>query len=169
MICLDPTLVTDRLTLTRPTGQDAPDHAAMRLANDGWPVERSWRSLATLIGHWSMRGHGFYVVRAGDRFAGMVGPWMPPGWPELEIGWHLSPSERGKGFATEAARTILAHIAERLGRTGLVSYIDADNAPSQAVATRLGAVHAGETTLEMGDSQPHPAQIWRHPSGAVPA
>ena len=163
MIALEPFLATERLRLSIPSEADAAGYMDMRAANKGWAAEHSWRNLAFMIGHWAMRGFGLYTVRAEGRFAGVVGAFFPHGWPEVELGWHLTPAEQGKGYATEAARAVRAHVAERLGARRLVSYIRATNAPSQAVARRLGAVRGGTIELPIGDGLPHPGDIWRHP------
>lgn len=56
----------------------------------------------------------------------------------LEIGWRLIPEHNGKGYATEAAKAIIAFAAERVGATYLVAVADPDNVPSQRVMQRLG-------------------------------
>jgi RimJ/RimL family protein N-acetyltransferase len=54
---------------------------------------------------------------------------------ELELGWMLLPAARGRGYATEAARTLLATRPSQR----IISLIREDNLASQAVATRIGA------------------------------
>ncbi len=56
----------------------------------------------------------------------------------LEIGWRLIPAHNGKGYATEAAKAIIAFAAEQVGATYLVAVADPDNVPSQRVMQRLG-------------------------------
>ena len=62
--------------------------------------------MATVIGHWQIRGYGFFSVESKDsgEWVGRVGPWFPEGWPEPEVGWTIAPEHWGKGFATEAGR-----------------------------------------------------------------
>ncbi|HMQ22184.1 MAG TPA: GNAT family N-acetyltransferase, partial [Planctomycetota bacterium] len=49
----------------------------------------AWRSMAAVIGHWAIRGYGFFSVedKARGAWVGRVGPWFPEGCPEPEIGW----------------------------------------------------------------------------------
>jgi RimJ/RimL family protein N-acetyltransferase len=57
---------------------------------------------------------------------------------EIEAGWHLVRAHWGKGYATEAARRIVAHAFCTLGLEEVVSDIAVTNGRSQAVARRLG-------------------------------
>ncbi len=132
------TLSTGRLALTRPSGTDADDYVAMQVAQDGSEPGQAWRSLASVIGHWVMRGYGFYALRAEGRFVGVVGILYPLGWEEVEIGWHIAPAEQNNGYATEAARRIRLVATETLGLRRLVSYIRDENGPARRLAERLG-------------------------------
>jgi len=67
----------------------------------------------------------------------------------IEIGWHLHPRHQGQGFATEAAGAILTAAAEA-GIDQVLALTDLDNAPSQAVATRLGMRDEGTTDRWFG-------------------
>lgn len=62
----------------------------------------------------------------------------------LEIGWHLHPDAWGLGYATEAARAVLAHAAAH-GVTEVLAVTHLENLPSQAVARRIGMRHVGRT------------------------
>jgi RimJ/RimL family protein N-acetyltransferase len=63
--------------------------------------------------------------------------------PEIEIGWRLVRSAWGHGYATEAARPVLAHAQRSLGLPRIVADIDPDNTASISVARKLGFVPAG--------------------------
>ena len=67
----------------------------------------------------------------------------------IEIGWHLNPRHQGQGFATEAAGAILTAAAEA-DIDQVLALTDLDNAPSQAVATRLGMRDEGTTDRWFG-------------------
>jgi RimJ/RimL family protein N-acetyltransferase len=60
---------------------------------DGKVLDRAlaWRNMAAIIGHWEIRGYGFFSVeeKATGEWVGRVGPWYPEGWPEPEIGWTI--------------------------------------------------------------------------------
>ena len=160
-------LETERLVLRVPVEADFEDHAAYatseRARFTGGPSDRvqAWRGFIAAIGHWTIRGYGFWQVveRATGRNLGKVGPIFLDGWPEPELAWHLYEGAEGRGYATEAARAARADAATRLGLGPLVSPIHPDNAPSRAVAERLGC------TLErVGELLGQPAESWRHPA-----
>jgi RimJ/RimL family protein N-acetyltransferase len=64
---------------------------------------------------------------------------------DVEIGWHLRRDRWGRGYATEAARVVLAHAFDTLRLPIVRAVVDPDNLPSQAVAKRLGMRHVGRT------------------------
>jgi RimJ/RimL family protein N-acetyltransferase len=57
----------------------------------------------------------------------------------LEFGWRLVPEARGKGYATEASREVLA-LADQSFRGEILAMIDPTNHPSARVASKLGFV-----------------------------
>lgn len=68
--------------------------------------------------------------------------------PEVEVGWHLHPDAWGHGYATEAARTVLADAFTR-GLTRVLAAVHPENAASAAVCRRLGMRHLGPSTRYM--------------------
>ena len=127
------------------------DPEVMRHIGDGRTLtrEETWRSVATALGHWVLRGYGLYAVeeRATGAFIGRVGLINPEGWPGLEAGWLLGRQHWGRGYATEGARAVVRMAYEDLGATHLISLIRPENTASIRVAEKLGAVR--ESTIEM--------------------
>lgn len=111
--------------------------------------DQAWRRLASLIGHWSLRGFGYWAVdeKATEEFVGCAGLWQSAGWPETELGYWLVPGMQGKGYATEAGAAARDFAFGTPGLRTLVSYISPDNAPSRRVAVRLGGRLEGEIEL----------------------
>jgi RimJ/RimL family protein N-acetyltransferase len=107
------------------------------------PMNRAeaWRSMAVVMGHWAIRGFGFFSVenRATGTWMGRVGPWYPEGWPAPEVGWTLSPDFRGRGYATEAARASLDYVFGQLQWPQVIHVIMEGNEPSIALAKRIGS------------------------------
>lgn len=69
---------------------------------------------------------------------------LPAGTGEVEVGWHLHPDAQGHGYATEAARAVIARgFAAGLPEVYAVTY--PENLPSQAVCRRLGMTALGRT------------------------
>ena len=63
----------------------------------------------------------------------------PATLPETELGWILLDTFEGRGIACEAATLALAYTRDTIRPASLVSYIDAHNTRSIALAKRLGA------------------------------
>lgn len=116
------------------------DPEVMRHVGGVRSPEESWRQLATVAGHWILRGYGLWAVERRDDgvLVGRVGLWNPEGWPGLELGWTLARHAWGHGYATEAARAAMEWAWTALGAEELISIITPDNAASIRVAERLG-------------------------------
>lgn len=166
-----PVLETDRLTLRAPREAD---FAAMLSFNEsprngfvGGRLERRWiwRGLLANIGHWALRGYGFFSVdtKAGE-FIGRIGVIYHDEWPEPELAWHLYDGFEGRGYACEAALAAKADYHARISPQPLISMIDVANSRSEALALRLGAQR--ETTVTDEDETYH---IYRHPGPKVRA
>jgi RimJ/RimL family protein N-acetyltransferase len=108
-----------------------------------------WRNAAVISGHWALHGFGMFAVeeKSSRRYVGRVGPWCPPGWPGFEVGWGIARECRGKGFAVEAARASIDWVFATFEIDEIIHCIESVNAPSQAVARRLGARREGEVDL----------------------
>lgn len=159
------TLETDRLTL-RPF--EADDRDAVYGMYSRWEVQRflgrsprvmadageaaarieSWRALDDPV-----LGIRAVVARDGGRLLGTVLlKSLPltseedpaPASGEIEIGWHLHPAAWGHGYASEAARAVLARgLAGGLPRVLAVTY--PENEASQRVAAAIGMHDRGLT------------------------
>lgn len=155
-----PILHTARLTLRTPRLADF-EHWAAFFASPRADHERgqkdraeAWRYWAADVALWQLRGYGPFSLedRATGVYVGEVGIYNPEGYPEREIGWFTTPAAEGKGYAHEAALAIMTWARESFGWDRLVSYIDAENARSLALARRLGGViDPALTGTEPGD------------------
>jgi RimJ/RimL family protein N-acetyltransferase len=137
-----PIIETPRLLLRQFRQSDLDAYAAicadeevMRYIGEGRPLTRSetWRNMATVLGHWHLRGYGLWAVelkRTG-----------------LEAGWLLEKSSWGQGLATEGASAALDYAFRELGRDHVISLIRPENARSIRVAERLGEKYEGRVDL----------------------
>jgi ribosomal-protein-alanine N-acetyltransferase len=120
-----------------------------RTEADAW-IDRVGRDLET-------RGWGLWALEelATGRFLGFTGLNVPRFearfTPAVEIGWRLRRDAWGSGFATEAARGVLAVAFEDLGLPELVSFTAVPNERSQAVMRRIGM------TRDPADDFDHPS------------
>jgi len=151
-------LESERLTLRMFRDSDVDAYAEMmgdaeimRFIGDGKPLTRdlAWRSLAAMIGHWHLRGYGYWAAeeRASGQVVGRVGFWNPEGWPGFELGWMLRRGFWGHGLATEAASAALRFAFTRLEQPEVISLIRAENAASIRVAERIGEREDGSVDL----------------------
>ncbi|MBN8629599.1 MAG: GNAT family N-acetyltransferase [Rhodobacterales bacterium] len=162
-----PRIETDRLILRGPEARDFEPVAAFyadaeRSWGFGGPQNRNeaWRWFASLIGHWALRGYGFWMVetRAGET-VGMVGLWEPEGWPEPELGWVMFENGEGRGYAFEAALAARRHAYATLGLPALSSNIFPGNQRSVALAERMGA----HKEREYNNVSHGTEMVYRHP------
>jgi len=58
--------------------------------------------------------------------------------PEVGLFWETAPEQRGRGFATEAARALIGHALSALELQRLVATTEHDNLASIAVMRKLG-------------------------------
>ena len=79
--------------------------------------------------------------------------------PHNQIGWRLVRSAWGKGYATEGAAASMDWAFETLGWTDVIHCIDPQNAPSQAVAKRLGSRNLGVGALP-APYEAAPIDLW---------
>jgi RimJ/RimL family protein N-acetyltransferase len=178
-------LETERLWLRPPTPHDADalyalftDPEVMRALGKE-PVsapEEAGAMIEDGIGGWKTDGVGPFVIETAADNPEVVGQaglmifdtrgWTPSSWSaagsyaQPELGWALIRAHWGHGYATEAAAAIRewAHRWRSVDR--LVSLISPDNARSQRVARRLGAVPT--ETVTPVDSR-RTAVVWRYP------
>lgn len=158
---------TERLRLRHWTERDFSDFARYysdedeaRYVGGKKNLEEAWRHFALQLGHWQLKGFGYWAVDEKDsnNFVGCAGLWQSPGWPEVELGYWLLKDHRAKGYAFEACRHCIAFAKEASFSKSLVSYIDPNNLPSIRLAERLGARY--EATIELATYGPH--RVYRH-------
>jgi RimJ/RimL family protein N-acetyltransferase len=148
-------------TLTRRSSDALADRIEADMTRQGW-------------GLWALE------ERATGRFIGFTGLARPAFdasfTPAVEIGWRLSRTAWGLGFATEAARAAAAFAFEKFLLDEIVSFTAQHNAPSRAVMRRLGmrrdpAADFDHPRVRQDDLRRHvlyrlTASDWHVPSGA---
>jgi RimJ/RimL family protein N-acetyltransferase len=144
-----PVLQTERLILRgferddfEPFCNIVADPEVVRYLDSGAPISREdcWRGMALFIGHWHLRGYGWWAVEereTGD-FLGRIGLYNPEGWPGIEVGWLLRRDMWGVGLATEGAGAAVDFAFDIVGATHVISLIDPRNARSIRVAEKVG-------------------------------
>ncbi|MFD7416419.1 GNAT family N-acetyltransferase [Kitasatospora purpeofusca] len=143
-------LHTDRLLIRRWRESDLEPWAAMNADPEvrqhlGEPLsrERSDESVARFEADFDRRGYGWWAVEVRETgefigFAGLDDIDYEAPFAGVEIGWRLARSAWGRGYATEAARAVLAFGFDTLELPEILAVTTATNLRSQAVMTRLG-------------------------------
>lgn len=158
------TLTTARLTMSPPQLSDFEDSRAMwadplvvkHVGGRTFTDEESWTRLMRARGLWEVLGFGYWAVRetATGRYVGEVGfadlrrELEPSLYGLPEMGWVLAAWSHGQGFGTEAVRAGLAWIDEAHAPEVVPCIIDVENAPSIALATKVGFTLKTHTTFK---------------------
>jgi RimJ/RimL family protein N-acetyltransferase len=117
------------------------DPVAMRY----YPAPLDRDAVAAWIG-WARQsyrenGFGLWAVldRKDGRCIGDCGPMLQPVEDQLipEVGYHIVPSEQGRGYATEAARACVAWVFANTQFDVVCSLVAPENTPSRAVAAKV--------------------------------
>jgi RimJ/RimL family protein N-acetyltransferase len=109
------------------------------------------------------RGPGFLAIERRDDGAFLGAACLrevPADHPlagEVEVGWRLARSAWGAGYATEAARALVAEGFGALGCSEIVAFTAVSNMRSRAVMERLGFARQPERDFD------HPALEEGHP------
>ncbi len=94
--------------------------------------------------HFKKHGYGLYALenKTNHEFMGFVGlnniDFDAPFTPATEIAWRLDYGYWGKGYATEAARAVLAHAFGKLKLDEVVAHAVYDNDRAVHVMEKLG-------------------------------
>lgn len=153
------TLETDRLVLRDWGPDDAPvvldilsRADVVRWLDDAEPVLLtnldearakigSWQDLVPPLKQWAIE-----VRDTGEVVGWVCLVPIPNSGGLVQIGWTLHPDAHGHGYASEAARTVLAH-GLASGLAEIRALMIPDNEPSIRVARRLGMRDVGLTDL----------------------
>lgn len=168
---MDPSgLATERLRLRRWRAADRAPFAAINadpVAMEFFPAtltrEQSDAMVEGIEATFEKRGLGLWAVEeaASSSFIGYVGLWPAvfeaPFTPAIEVGWRLSRSCWGRGYAPEAARAAIEDGFARLGLEEIVSFTAVVNERSRRVMEKLGMQRRPEEDFD------HPALPEGHP------
>jgi RimJ/RimL family protein N-acetyltransferase len=149
-----PRIETERLVLRPHQREDFLECAAMwrepevvryTIGSEATP-QRTWQRLLAYCGHWQLQGFGYWAIeeRASQRFIGEMGfaDFQRDCTPSIEglpeVGWALSASAHGRGYATEALQQVIKWGDDCLGVVRTVCIIHRDNSASIRLAEKFG-------------------------------
>jgi ribosomal-protein-alanine N-acetyltransferase len=164
------TLKTERLVLRRWRDGDREPFAAMNAdpeVMEHFPATLTRHESDALIDRIETRfdeyGFGLWALEVAEtgQFIGFTGLSVP-GFnahftPAVEVGWRLSRSSWGHGYATEAARRALTFAFDDVELAEVVSFTSHTNLRSQMVMKRIGM------TNDPADNFDHPLLDEDHP------
>ncbi|MEW2553479.1 GNAT family N-acetyltransferase [Streptomyces zhihengii] len=151
-------LTTDRLVLRVWTpAAVAAVHGEERLPGwaDDFPAEGDRVVAGFLTGHpeaLAGGGHRLIAERAGGAVVGSIGFFDGPEPGTLEVGYGVVASRRGLGYATEAARAVVADALCAPGVHGVYAHADLVNPASLRVLEKAGLTRLSDdgTTARFG-------------------
>lgn len=179
-----PTLETERLVLRAPQPSDMAAYVGFKTSErskfTGGPIDafKASTNFAAIAGQWVLRGYGLFIATTKadpDTAIGGFGIFHPlMNQEEPEFGWTLyDGANEGKGYVTEAMRTVIPWAWDVMGVETAQSHIDVGNDASVAVAKALGATFDAKQTEisngpggEFDDDGPF-VNIYRHHKGAL--
>ncbi len=140
-------LESKRLLFRRPISSDLPMYTKYCLSERtryvGGPFSevQAFGKLASMIGHWELRGFGRFVFleRETERPLGHFGALQLSTSEPPEITWTIwNEEDEGKGFATEAGVAYKSYATQELGLSSIIALVHCDNSASRSLAERLG-------------------------------
>lgn len=144
---------TERLLLRAPAEADLADFLAYRNAPENLalqPIEpmeeqAAAKFLARQAGQDANEAFGWIMLaielQPERRMIGEVGIYIPEDGNQGDIGWSIHSPHQGKGYATEAARALLAFAFRNRRLHRVTATCDARNAASLSLMKQLGMRH----------------------------
>jgi ribosomal-protein-alanine N-acetyltransferase len=165
-----PTIETRRLRLrpldlrdTAPLNAIQADPEHMRFYPHPFTMGETLNWIERTRARYKLHGFGLLAVedRATGEFLGNVGPMLQnvDGLDEVELGWSVTPKRARQGIATEAAFACRDWAFAELRVERVISLILPENAPSSAVATKLGMTVWKQAMW--GQLEPRAHLVWR--------
>jgi ribosomal-protein-alanine N-acetyltransferase len=131
-------LPTDRPTATRLIGSRLPDAWPQADLLDVLPMQAAAAPEDEPFGIWLI------VERETNTVVGDIGFLGPPDDGRVEIGFSVIPERRRRGYASEAARRLVAWALEQPGIREVVARSDADNEASAGTLSAAGFTRLDE-------------------------
>ncbi|OYX65617.1 MAG: hypothetical protein B7Y88_08195 [Sphingomonadales bacterium 32-64-17] len=102
-----------------------------------------------------VRRTGLFHVRSPAAPGGLRG--------QREVGWSLASAHEGHGYATEAARAVLAYAFETAGCEAVYAQASDNNGPSTRMMARLGLTRVPEFDYDDPEYEPeeNPTRVYR--------
>ncbi len=121
--------------------------------------------LPVYLSHSGEARFGFWIIEADGEFLGWVSLRKTKNWDEATLGYRLSLSAWGKGYATEAASAVIAMGFQSKAIKSIVATTYEKNVPSQRVLEKLGMVllrrfRLSDEDLAEDDTSVNTGDVW---------
>jgi [ribosomal protein S5]-alanine N-acetyltransferase len=150
-------LRTPRLVLELQTPEHVQGMIAALPEQQRAQVSPAWLELVQSTSDADPWVHGFAIQRRGSPqpigFCGFKGPPCPAG--SVEIAYGIETTNQGQGYATEAARALVAYAQTCPTVTSVLAHTLPEPNASTRVLTKCGFMMKGETV------DPHDGPVWR--------
>ncbi|HEY9151969.1 MAG TPA: GNAT family N-acetyltransferase [Anaerolineales bacterium] len=105
-----------------------------------WTREKAEKFVQSQLAHWEKHGFGWWGVEPleSPELIGWNGLQYLPDTDEVEVGYLISASFRGRGWTTEGTIASLKFGLETIGVESVIAIVHPDNIPSQHVALKCG-------------------------------
>lgn len=105
--------------------------------------------MKAISARWEPDGIGYcaLIEKATDEFAGWCGLWQIPETDEIEVGYAVTRSKWGIGYATEAAGAVVDYGFRELGLDHIVALAFPENAASINVMGKLSMTYVETGTF----------------------
>ena len=138
-------LLTAHLELVPRTRDEVLADIAAMTASDKAQLSPIWLArlaASAVVDPWV---HGYSLVQRGSAtVVGSCGFKGPPVGGVVEIAYGVSPEQRNRGYATEAAAALVAYAFERAEVSVVRAHTLPNSAASQRVLEKCGFEHVGE-------------------------
>lgn len=147
-------LRTERLCLRQFNKQDCDAYAKIMGDHEvgkwfpkgtGYTREEAEKSLNSILTHWDKHGFGIWAVtdRAKEVLLGRCGLNLITETSEVEVDFVLARDFWGRGYATEAAKAVLAYGFEILKLDRIIALSKPENTASRRVIEKVGMRYLG--------------------------
>lgn len=123
----------------------------------GGPMDRAvaWRHLASVIGHWTLRGYGVWAVEdlESGLLCGCGGAWRPQDWPQVEFAFWFTTDAFASGLAEQGAALTFKALTKTHSTAELVSFVHTDHEAAQRIIESLGGQR--ESGIRQLGGDPH--------------
>ena len=111
--------------------------------------DTAWRIFSSHAGLWALQGAGWWALelRETGQLVGNVGAFYREKSTVMEIGWNTYRAFWGRGFASEAAASVVDYALQVRREPRIQALITPGNQSSIRVAQRLGMTYEAETEI----------------------